>query len=63
MAPRRDSAEQDGSDDEVEIVVDLPQRAPKALPQPQPTALFKIVVTPHFGYAGGHAKLKGGVQH
>ena len=22
------------------------------------TALFKIVVTPHFGYAGGHAKLK-----
>ena len=27
------------------------------------TALFKFVVTPHFGYAGGHAKLKGGVQH
>ena len=27
-----------------------------------PTALFKIVVTPHFGYMGGHAKYKSGVH-
>ena len=26
------------------------------------TALFKIVVTPHFGYMGGHAKYKSGVH-
>ena len=26
------------------------------------TALFKIVVTPHFRYMGGHAKYKSGVH-
>ena len=32
MTPRRDPAEPDESDDEVEIVVDMPQREPKANP-------------------------------
>ena len=33
VAPPRDPAEADDSDDEVEIVVDMPQRPPKAKPQ------------------------------
>ena len=33
MAPRHDPAEADDSDDSIEIVVDMPQRAPKAKPQ------------------------------
>ena len=36
VAPPRDPPEADDSDDEVEIVVDMPQRAPKAEPQPKP---------------------------
>ena len=34
VAPPRDLAEADDLDDEVEIIVDMPQRAPKAKPQP-----------------------------
>ena len=35
VALPRDPVEADDSDDEVEIVVDMPQRAPKAKPQPK----------------------------
>ena len=34
VAPPRDPTEADDLDDEVEIIVDMPQRAPKAKPQP-----------------------------
>ena len=36
VAHRRDPAEPDDNVDEPEVVVDTPQRAPKAKPQPQP---------------------------
>ena len=50
VAPPRDPAEPDDLDDEVEIIVDMPQRAPKAKPSLSPSTAVPASRSPRLSH-------------